>query len=65
MKALEFASSHCPYCGESIDLAIDTSLASQQYVEDCQVCCRPMLVTVSIDDQSEQAVNVVVRAEND
>ena len=65
MKALEFTSSHCPYCGESIDLAIDTSLASQQYVEDCQVCCRPMLVTVSIDDQSDQAVNVVVRAEND
>lgn len=47
----------CPYCGESLTLLIDPSVESQQYVEDCHVCCAPMLVDVNIED--EQAfVNV-------
>lgn len=34
----------CPNCGESIDIVVDLSVAEQQYVEDCFVCCRPMLI---------------------
>ena len=36
--------SHCPYCGEVITLLIDTSIAKQSYIEDCEVCCRPIRV---------------------
>jgi hypothetical protein len=43
----------CPYCGESIELVIDDSVDHQQYVEDCSVCCRPINVDVSVDEQSE------------
>lgn len=32
----------CPYCGETIALAIDSSQADQQIIEDCSVCCRPI-----------------------
>ncbi|MEM9603839.1 MAG: CPXCG motif-containing cysteine-rich protein [Pseudomonadota bacterium] len=32
----------CPYCGEVLDLIIDESVPDQRYVEDCQVCCRPI-----------------------
>lgn len=39
----------CPYCGESIEILVDDSAGSQQYVEDCQVCCRPIVVTVAVD----------------
>jgi hypothetical protein len=39
----------CPYCGEPGEFIIDPSLPSQQYVEDCYVCCQPILVTVEID----------------
>lgn len=39
----------CPFCGESIDLLIDLSEGSTAYVEDCQVCCQPMQVSVQID----------------
>ena len=37
----------CPYCGEAVLIAIDPgSGESQEYVEDCQVCCQPWRVTV-------------------
>jgi hypothetical protein len=39
---------HCPYCGESLEVLVDCSAGSQHYVEDCQVCCRPMELRVTI-----------------
>jgi hypothetical protein len=35
----------CPHCGERITLLLDLSLESQSYIEDCSVCCQPMLVS--------------------
>ncbi len=32
----------CPYCWENISMLIDTSVNTQSYVEDCEVCCRPI-----------------------
>ena len=44
--------SYCPYCGEVISLLIDDSLSIQEYVEDCHVCCNPILVRLSIYEES-------------
>lgn len=42
----------CPYCGEELELAVDPGGGSpQEYVEDCEVCCQPMQLTVSWDDE--------------
>lgn len=60
---MPFETIQCPYCGESIDLFVDDSVEEQQYIEDCQVCCRPIHVSVSSDD--EKGVTLVARAEND
>jgi len=47
----------CDYCGETIDVALDASAgASQRYVEDCPVCCRPNIVRVEYDDAGEARV---------
>ena len=35
----------CPYCWEEISMLLDTSV-SQTYVEDCEVCCNPIELTV-------------------
>ena len=41
----------CPSCGERIESAADPSQgSSQQYVEDCQVCCRPNLLTILFNE---------------
>lgn len=53
---------HCPYCGEPVDLLIDDSIEQQDYIEDCQVCCRPIRVAVAIVDGEPQ---VSASAEND
>jgi hypothetical protein len=39
----------CPYCGQSFDLVIDTSIASQRLTTDCEVCCRPFEVLVECE----------------
>lgn len=35
----------CPYCAEEISMLLDPSLRSQEYIEDCEVCCNPMEIT--------------------
>jgi hypothetical protein len=38
----------CPHCGEINEIVLDPgSGGEQEYVEDCQICCRPWLVRVS------------------
>jgi hypothetical protein len=51
----------CPYCGETIELQIDASAGDQDYIEDCQVCCRPINVSVRINDDGD----IQVRARSD
>jgi hypothetical protein len=42
---------HCPYCGEAVELLLDPAGGDlQEYVEDCEVCCRPWRVEVSYDE---------------
>ena len=44
---------HCPYCGESFDTAVDGSGGDADYVEDCAVCCRPITLSITIDEDGE------------
>ena len=53
----------CPYCGEHIDILVYGSLPNQEYVEDCHVCCRQILLSVTIDVDGDAAV--VARSENE
>ena len=47
----------CNSCGEEIVVPLDLSAgASQQYVEDCPVCCRANVIRVEIDDQGNAHV---------
>lgn len=50
----DIATVGCPYCGEIIEVIVDLSVAEQEYVEDCSVCCRPIVMTVSADDGEVQ-----------
>ena len=39
----------CPFCGEPITVLIDLSAGDQAYIEDCEVCCRPMEIACAVD----------------
>ena len=55
----------CPYCGESITILIEPSEGAAvgdadigfaepyEYIEDCQVCCRPIRINISVDYNGE------------
>jgi len=53
----------CPYCGESQTILIDGSVTQQVYIEDCQVCCRPISFDVTTDNKGRALV--VVSHENE
>jgi uncharacterized Zn finger protein len=39
----------CPHCGEEVEVLVDAGGGpAQEYVEDCEVCCRPWQVRVAI-----------------
>lgn len=43
----------CPYCGEIQEVELDLSAGSQRYVEDCQVCCRPIEFALAVDSAGD------------
>jgi len=59
---LQYETITCPYCWEAIEIALDLSVESQQQVEDCSVCCRPIVIRYSAADGELTALDVV--AEN-
>jgi hypothetical protein len=54
----------CPHCGERYDAPADPSGGSTSYVEDCAVCCRPIVVELVVD-ADDGLVEVRVRREQD
>ena len=62
MNQLTEKSISCPYCGESIDVLIDAADIDEQYIEVCQVCCKPITFVVFEHDDD---LNVNVYDEDD
>jgi len=54
----------CPYCGEQLEVLIDESAGDQDYIEDCQVCCAPIEISVQID-ASGQITNILTKRDSD
>ena len=53
---LEPVTVQCPYCWEPIEILVDCSVEAQDYVEDCAVCCQPILLRVSVGPGGEPGV---------
>ncbi len=53
----------CPYCWEKITLLVDGSIEAQEYVEDCEVCCRPIDFTIAVDEQGQATVEAHLQHE--
>jgi len=53
----------CPYCGETIEIMADPSVERQEYIEDCQVCCKP--ITITITTQKDGYPQAEARAEDE
>lgn len=49
----------CPYCGEEVEIILDPGGgAVSEYIEDCEVCCRPWQVRVVYHEDGTADVSV-------
>ncbi len=62
MERLSEQNVSCPYCGEALSILVDPEEVGDAYIEDCQVCCRPM--TVVVEALSGGSFRVMVSDEN-
>ena len=47
----EFVAVLCPWCGERLATRVDLTSADASYIEDCEVCCRPIEFSIERDPQ--------------
>ena len=59
MHELQEHSIQCPYCGEVIEVLVDSSQEEHNYIEDCSVCCQPINIYVSIGFDGETYLEAV------
>jgi hypothetical protein len=45
-----FVTVNCPYCAETYETQVDLTAGSFSYVEDCQICCQPIELSVDVND---------------
>jgi len=63
IELIQEARVNCPYCGELISVLLDGSIDEQEYIEDCQVCCRPIVLRVQVS--ADGCCTVEARDENE
>jgi hypothetical protein len=56
----EFVAVRCPWCGERLETRVDVTAGEDAYIEDCEVCCRPLELSVERADNGA-LLSVAVR----
>ena len=62
--ALErFVDIACPHCSEMVTVRIDLPAGPQTYIEDCQVCCQPISLSLRLAEAGQLLEVVAERAD--
>lgn len=62
-ERIQFRAVRCPYCGEIFETSLDVSAGPAVYVEDCQVCCRPIEFRLEVDSAGALASLITLRGD--
>ncbi|MBI3324100.1 MAG: CPXCG motif-containing cysteine-rich protein [Candidatus Omnitrophica bacterium] len=57
MHPSESAHIQCPYCGESLEITVEVSVGQQTYIEDCQVCCKPIQFRIRMSADGRSSID--------
>ena len=63
VSGLEEVCIQCPYCGETIQIFLDVSSGSQEYYEDCSVCCAPIFFIITLSD--DDSLHIVIKRDDE
>ncbi|MCF7985292.1 MAG: CPXCG motif-containing cysteine-rich protein [Thiohalocapsa sp.] len=61
----ETVTTECPWCGAPTEVSADCSAGSQIFVEDCMVCCSPMLIRLECDPLTDGVAALTAVRENE
>ena len=50
VRTEEFVAFPCPYCGERLQTCVELIAGERSYIEDCEVCCRPIELSVELTE---------------
>ncbi len=56
MHDIEEVGLTCPACNAPISVLIDGSAGDQSYIEDCEVCCRPLVISFAVSEDGVDSV---------
>lgn len=54
----------CPCCGARFTALVDTTEAGSEYIQDCEVCCRPLRFVLA-DEPVSGTLALTVAAEDE
>lgn len=40
----------CPSCATKVSILVDTSINNQDFIEDCELCCRPIRFQIKVEE---------------
>ena len=63
MNNLELTQIRCPYCAETTEVHVDIECDACDLVEDCTVCCRPILLHVECDEAGTAIVSAATESD--
>lgn len=64
-SAVEHFLVDCPYCGEENEIVLEASTDGDDFIEDCQVCCRPISYQLVVSINGEQTLMCHAEDETD
>lgn len=65
LEVYETETIDCPYCGSPTEVTLDCSVGSHSFVEDCMVCCSPILVRLACDEVTGEITDLSAMRENE
>ncbi|HXR20375.1 MAG TPA: CPXCG motif-containing cysteine-rich protein [Steroidobacteraceae bacterium] len=63
VEGAQFEAIQCPYCGERFEILADLSAGAASFIEDCQICCRPIELSLEVDASGALACLTVRRSD--
>lgn len=48
----------CPFCGQSFELVVDTTVGEQRLCTDCEICCRPFEIRLQCEPGEVLSVEI-------
>ncbi|WP_457607057.1 CPXCG motif-containing cysteine-rich protein [Nitratifractor sp.] len=48
----------CPYCWQRVSILLDPAVGHFREIEDCEVCCNPILFTIELSGGEVCSLNV-------